>query len=70
MLVRQKQFLGLNFKGFEKHTKRVFSRLHKRTVAIPLLDNLISQLGQRFNVEERHAGGLLSLILILGKEIW
>ncbi|KAL5516510.1 hypothetical protein EMCRGX_G001862 [Ephydatia muelleri] len=35
---------------------------YKRTVAIPLLDNLSAQMDQRFNGEDRHARSLLSLV--------
>ena len=35
---------------------------YKRTIAIPLLDNLSVQMDQRFNGEDRHARGLLSLV--------
>ena len=35
---------------------------YKRTVAIPLLDNLSAQMDQRFNGEDRHARGFLSLV--------
>ena len=35
---------------------------YKRTVAIPLLDNLSAQMDQKFNGEDRHARGLLSLV--------
>ena len=35
---------------------------YRRTLVIPLLDNLINQLEQRFNGEEHHAGGMLNLI--------
>ena len=34
----------------------------KRTIAIPFLDNLSAQMDQRFNGEDRHARGLLSLV--------
>ena len=35
---------------------------YKRTVAIPLLDNISAQMDQRFNEEDRYARGLLSLV--------
>ena len=35
---------------------------YKRTIAIPLLDNLSAQMEQRFNGEDRHARCLLSLV--------
>ena len=35
---------------------------YKRTFAIPLLDNISAQMDQRFNGEDRHAHGLLSLV--------
>ena len=35
---------------------------YKRTIAIPLLENLSVQMDQRFNGEDRHARGLLSLV--------
>ena len=43
---------------------------YRRAVAIPLLDNLITQLQQRYTGQERHAHGLLCLIpsIMLGSE--
>ena len=35
---------------------------YKRTIAIPFLDNLLAQMDQRFNKEDRHACGILSLV--------
>ena len=35
---------------------------YKRTIAIPLLDNISAQMDQRFNGEDCHARGLLSLV--------
>ena len=35
---------------------------YKRAAAIPLLDNLSAQMDQRFNGEDRHVRGLLSLV--------
>ena len=38
---------------------------YKRTVAIPLPDNISAQMDQKFNGEDRHARGLLSLVPFL-----